>query len=194
MVQPKILTAIVIFLGSYLPVTVVMFLRTLEFGSNDHGFRGVFNAEFWKPKVHDVGAWCTFLALLCFVITVIILKTVKAKQEVVMYSVECAPAEFMSHTFPYIVSFTDTDYTAPSKFLSLCVFLAWLFMITYKSGQIILNPLLIILGWQLHNVTYKFSGSDNTVKGRALARENLQIGTYRLCAFQNINIISSSRF
>jgi len=66
------------------------------------------------------------------------------------------PADLMNYTLPYVVSFMSIDYQEIGKFFGLIIFLAWMFWITYKSGQIILNPVLIAFGWRHYDVKFTF--------------------------------------
>jgi hypothetical protein len=87
------------------------------------------------------------------------------------------PTDLMNYTLPYVVSFMNTDYDRASQFLGMSIFLAWLFWLTHKSGQILLSPVLIAFGWRLYDITYKFP-ADNTVRtGRALARTTIEAGS-----------------
>jgi hypothetical protein len=53
----------------------------------------------------------------------------------------------MNYVLPYVVSFMSIDYQVTGKFVGFLIFLGWMFLITYKSGQIMLNPLLTVFGW-----------------------------------------------
>lgn len=64
-----------------------------------------------------------------------------------------------------------------------------MFWITHRSGQILLNPVLIALGWRLYNVTYNFPGSTDEHKGRALVKGYLDPGRYKQWPVQDIQII-----
>jgi hypothetical protein len=86
------------------------------------------------------------------------------------------PAELMSYTLPYVVAFMSIGYQETGKFLGLTIFLTWMFWITYKSGQIILNPVLTVFGWRLYEIKYVFPGDKTVKNGRALARGNIEPG------------------
>ena len=77
------------------------------------------------------------------------------------------PSELMSYALPYIVAFMNMDYE-PNKLVGLAIFLVWLFWITYRSGQIVLNPFLVAFGWKLYELTYRFADSATEHSGKAL--------------------------
>jgi len=66
------------------------------------------------------------------------------------------------------------SYAEPEKLLGFLVFLIWMFAVTYKSGQIIMNPLLLIFGWRLHEASITINGTHREV--RVLKRGDLRPG------------------
>ena len=80
----------------------------------------------------------------------------------------------MSYTLPYVVAFMSIGYQETGKFAGLSIFLVWMFWITHKAGQILLNPLLTVFGWRLYEVKYAFAGDPTTRNGRALVRGTVE--------------------
>lgn len=76
----------------------------------------------------------------------------------------------MSYTLPYIVSFMSLEYHETGKFVGLIIFLGWMFLITYRSGQLVLNPLLIVFGWRLHEVRYLYPADKVARTGKVLSK------------------------
>ena len=62
------------------------------------------------------------------------------------------PADLINYVIPYVVSFMSLDYEQTPKLFGFAVFLIWIFWITYKSGQIALNPVLAVLGLSLIHI------------------------------------------
>jgi hypothetical protein len=77
-------------------------------------------------------------------------------------------------------------YDAPEKLLGFAVFLLWMFAITYKSGQIIMNPLLLMFGWKLYEANISINGQSRTV--RILKKGNLIPGDYKVQTIQDFYI------
>ena len=88
--------------------------------------------------------------------------------------------------FPYVVSFMGISYEHPEKLLGFAVFLFWMFAITYKSGQIIMNPLLLMFGWKLYEVEAEINGNERSV--RVLFKGNLAPGEYDVQTIQDFYI------
>lgn len=100
----------------------------------------------------------------------------------------------MSYTLPYVVSFMSLDYQQAGKFVGLIVFLLWMFWITHRSGQILLNPIFIAFGWRLHEISYRFPGSETVHQGRALSSGTLKPETqYTHSIIQDVVIIKNKR-
>jgi len=96
----------------------------------------------------------------------------------------------MNYVLPYVVSFMSLDYSEPSKFLGFIVFLAWIFVITYRSGHIMMNPVLSVFRWQLYEIKYRHIGGGNELMGFALSKSVIGPGdTVPTGTIQNINII-----
>lgn len=80
----------------------------------------------------------------------------------------------MNYVLPYIVSFMSIDYLQANKFLGFIIFLLWLFWLSYKSGQIILNPMLMVFNWKMYEVTYRFPGSQDVFSGVVLSNLSIE--------------------
>lgn len=97
------------------------------------------------------------------------------------------PNEIINYTFPYVVSFMGISYDEPQKLIGFLVFLLWMFAITYKSGQILMNPLLIIMRWRLYEATIVISNVEKDV--RILAHGELKIGNVTAQTIQDFYIV-----
>jgi hypothetical protein len=93
-----------------------------------------------------------------------VLNKLRYKYPIVVIESKPIPSELISYSFPYIVSFIGVDYGAAGKMAGLIAFLAWLFLITYRAGQIIMNPILLVIGWNLYEVRIKVNGHDRIAK------------------------------
>lgn len=109
--------------------------------------------------------------------------------EIKIIDAEYVPTDLMNYTLPYVVSFMSIDYGDTGKFLGFVVFLAWMFWITYRAGQVILNPVLIAMGWRLYSITYSFAGSAKIFKASALSKGELNPGAQKQYMLQDIQII-----
>ncbi len=88
------------------------------------------------------------------------------------------PNDIINYVFPYVVSFMGLSYADPDKMAGFSVFLLWMFAITYRSGQISMNPLLLLFGYQLYEAKVLIGQGEARVV-RLLARAPPQPGPVR---------------
>lgn len=169
--------SLVIFFGSYLPLSIILLAQDFQFE--------LLGKPLCIPS-HDADARCEIplrnpyfsisifaVCLFSFLFSLIALSQVKQKRSAKVVDAKYTPAELMSYTLPYVVSFMSLDYQETGKFLGIIIFLMWMFLIIHRSGQMILNPLLVVFGWRLFDVTYQQPGSTKVTLGRAICRSDL---------------------
>ncbi|MBL4831955.1 MAG: hypothetical protein JKY55_19000 [Aliivibrio sp.] len=176
--QLRFLASLIIFVGSYLPLSLILLVQDFHFDRLDEKLClpfGEYATNCDLPLQAPEFSISLFgLCFICFLIALAALSTVKPDTPVDIVEAKYVPSELMSYTLPYVVSFMSIDYQETGKFLGLIIFLVWMFLITYKSGQIILNPLLIVFGWRLYELKYTFPGSSTEHVKRALSRTDIK--------------------
>lgn len=189
--QLRLLTSVIVFLGSYLPLSVILLAQNIDYArvTGSLCWPGISNTCIMPFRNPAWAIGMVALTLLCFLITLVALTLVKPKQDIEIISSRYIPTDLMNYTLPYIVSFMSIDYQDTGKFVGFAVFLAWMFWISHRAGQIILNPLLIALSWRLYEMDYKFAGSADTHSSLALAKGHLTIGAAKQWALQDIQIV-----
>lgn len=177
--QFRMLPALLVFIGSYFPLALILALQDISQQTRDNGSCIVWTA--WKSLRFD-HPWLSVIGILttglCLLLTFKILSALRYKYPIRILDLKPVPSELISYSFPYIVSFIGVDYASLGKVAGLVVFLVWLFLITYKSGQIIMNPILLIFEWNVYEARVAINGHERTVK--VLSRERLLPGKY-LC-------------
>lgn len=189
--QFRIFSAFLIFLGSYFPLAIILALQDIP--------QSWWGRKFCTPTLLS-GNGCDFspfenptMSILALAITgsAILLATQSLGRIKYPFSIEirqskAIPNEIINYTFPYVVSFMGISYADPQKLLGFCVFLLWMFAITYKSGQILMNPLLIAFGWKLYEATIIINKVERSV--RILKRGDLHPGNQFAQTIQDIYI------
>lgn len=177
--QFRIIPAFLVFFGSYFPLAIILALQDIK-------------KEYWELDLCWKMKNCVIptgdhpylslsiivISFLCLLITIQILCRLRYKYPVTIIGLKPIPSELISYSFPYIVSFMGVDYGSTGKIAGLAVFLIWLFLITYRAGYIIMNPILLILGWNLYEAEVEINKHKRTVK--LLCRNNPTPGEY-LC-------------
>lgn len=177
--QFHLIPGLLIFLGSYLPLAIILAMQDIP-------------VQWWaRPLCTTVGfktGECEFipfgnpgLSITFLVITVVATLLAKSSLKRINYPflldvkrMKVTPNEIINYTFPYVVSFMGIAYGDPQKLIGFGIFLFWMFAITLKSGQILMNPLLLIFGWRLYEATIVINGVEKDV--RVLKHGNLEVG------------------
>lgn len=177
--QFNLLPAFLIFLGSYLPLAIILAVQDIP-------------ATWWDRPLCTTALFktgeCQFIpfdnpTLSITFLLVSTLATLLARSSLrrIKYPflldvkrMKATPNEIINYTFPYVVSFMGITYGDPQKLIGFGVFLLWMFAITLKSGQILMNPLLLIFGWKLYEATILINGIEKDV--RVLKHGNLEVG------------------
>lgn len=190
--QFHLLPGLLIFLGSYLPLAIILAVQDIpaKWWSQPLCTSASFNAgkcvfvPFESPILSitflAVAALATFLAKAS-------LQKIKYPFLVEVKRIKATPNEIINYTFPYVVSFMGIAYDDPQKLVGFGVFLLWMFAITLKSGQILMNPLLLIFGWKLYEATIVINNVEKDV--RVLKNGTLDLGPHMAQTVQDFYIL-----
>ena len=189
--QFRLLPALLVFLGSYFPLSLILALQDITSESWRFGLCMNFKNCTFPAMSHPILSLLGIVVTgLCLFLTTQLLKKLRYKYPVIITELKPIPAELISYSFPYIVSFMGVDYGSTGKIAGLVTFLAWLFLITYRAGQIIMNPILLVLGWNLYEAKAKINGHDRIIK--LLSKGATIPGTYQCQEVQGSYISEGS--
>ncbi|WP_413729455.1 hypothetical protein [Sodalis sp. RH22] len=178
--QFQLIPGFFIFIGSYLPLALILAIQDIP-------------KVWWSQPLCNAASFtkntCVFLPfsnplisisflLITMIATFIVrssLKKINYPFTIKVKNFKPIPNEIINYTFPYVVSFMGISYDDPQKFYGFIVFLLWMFAITYKSGQILMNPLLLFFGWRLYEATIIISNVDKDVRILKRGRMNTEI-------------------
>ena len=190
--QFQLIPGFLIFLGSYLPLAIILAIQDIP---SAWWARPICNAKdlasgtcAFNPFVNP-GLSLTFLGIsaLAVLLAWTSLRKISYPFKIEVKRAKATPNEIINYTFPYVVSFMGITYGEPQKLLGFGVFLLWMFAITYKSGQILMNPLLLIFGWRLYEATIVISAVEKDV--RVLAPGPLNVGMVDAQTIQDFYVI-----
>ncbi len=168
--QPRMLVAALIFLASYLPLAMILALQDIDVVRlhwpfcNDWGHAA---QSCTAPLKHP---WLAILPVvactICLVVTRLALASLHPRTPITVKSAKPVPADLMNYTLPYIVSLMSLDLGDLPKLAGFVLFLAWIFLITLRSGQLLMNPVLTLFGWRLYEITFIYQGGTKTQRER----------------------------
>jgi hypothetical protein len=189
----KLLPAAFLFLGSYFPLSVILLLQDIAEASWKKSICwSLQNCEL--PALMNSGRSLT-LFILCsasLMVFLWLLRNLPSDHEVTVKDAKTVPNDLINYVFPYVVSFMGLDLGSDGKFYGFVVFLAWMFLITYRSGQILMNPLLLAMGWQLYELNIVTTKHDRT--RMALSKSAVYPkDTLKCCYIQGMYILSKEQ-
>jgi len=110
------------------------------------------------------------------VIFMILMKNLSGYASLEVVDSKSIPNDLINYVFPYVVSFMGLDLGVDGKFFGFLLFIVLMFVITYRSGQILMNPFLLVAGWQLYELNIVTEGNKRCV--RALSKEQIRSGDH----------------
>ena len=194
--QLRTFFSLLIYVGSYLPLSLILLVQDIDLGILKQGpcpRTLLASLDCVSPLRNTVLSLTVFaICAIGLAATVLVLRKLPTSQRVRIIETKHVPADLLNYVIPYVVSFVSLDYADTSKLLGFIVFFAWIFWITVKSGQILLNPTLAVLGWKLFEVQYSYHGSKDIFVGRMLSRIEIEPGRdYLTEALQDIIVVAS---
>ncbi|UAL11685.1 hypothetical protein [Caulobacter segnis] len=191
--QVRLAFAVAIYLGSYLPLSIILLAQNVDYAQLSQPL--CLNLSLNECKIPLKNPLLSFSAiaicLLGIITSLISLAIIKPSKRISIISSKHIASDLMNYVLPYVVSFMGLNYAEPDKMVGFIVFLAWIFLITYKSGQIMMNPVLSVFGWRLYEIEYSYMGGHDRVHtGFCLAQDAPEPGeTLKHNAIQDVLII-----
>lgn len=177
--QFRLVPAFLVFLGSYFPLAVILALQDITEQSWEQEIcRNWKNCVLPTSNHPFLSLSAVAITLLCLILTFKILSGLRYRYSIDIVEAKPIPGELISYSIPYIVAFMGVDYGTTGKVAGLTVFLLWLFLITYRAGQIIMNPMLLVMGWNLFEASVIINNKHQRVV-RLLGRGSMSPGAYR---------------
>lgn len=165
--QFKPISAFLIFIGSYFPLAFILAVQDIPV---DWWSRPLcLTTNFQQCSFNPFNHWLPTILFISVTLASSLLAHMSLHKISFPYSIRVTnarpiPNDIINYVFPYVVSFMGISYAEPEKFLGFSVFLIWMFAITYKSGQIIMNPLLLIFGWKLYEANILINNTSRDVR------------------------------
>lgn len=177
--EMRLFPALILFLGSYFPLSLILLVQDIKESS-------------WRAplcRISEVSS-CYFpeltnperafgmlgICAVSLVIFMVLMKNLSGYSSLVVVDSKSVPNDLINYVFPYVVSFMGLDLGVDGKFFGFLLFIVLMFIITYRSGQILMNPFLLVAGWQLYELNIVTEGHNRCVK--ALSNEQVKSGDH----------------
>ncbi|QNL87513.1 Uncharacterized protein PPKH_2099 [Pseudomonas putida] len=170
----RLVFAAAIFLGSYLPLSIILLIQDLKVELISRPFCSTLSRMSSECELpfNNSGLAIGFVlcCLVCFLTTIVVIWCKQEPQSVTIIESKQIPTDLINYVVPYIVSFMSLEYSQLTKVMGFALFMMWIFWLSYKAGQVVLNPILIILGWKLYEIKYTYQNSPTERVDKALAK------------------------
>lgn len=174
MMELRLVFAAAIFLGSYLPLSIILLVQDLKVELIGRPFCSTLSRMSSECELpfNNSGLAIGFVlcCLVCFLTTIVVIWCKQEPQSITIIESKQIPTDLINYVVPYIVSFMSLEYSQLTKVMGFALFMMWIFWLSYKTGQVVLNPILIILGWKLYEIKYTYQNSPTERVDKALAK------------------------
>lgn len=166
----KIFFSIIVFVSSYFPLVIVLIIKDFDFSKN----------QFHNLTLVSILSACTLLSC---AITLIASKMFKDGVLVSLTKVSNKSTDMFTYTIPYMLSFYKFDLSDLNMLLSLAAFMSWMFIVSYRSQSLFVNPVLAVVGYGLYDCQFKDTTSER--HGLILSKIELEVGS--VCRIQKLS-------
>lgn len=190
----KLLPACLIFAGSYLPLSIILLFQNIEEKYIKSDFCIKINDNCEIPKLESPILSISFFLICLFSYVVLrwhFFKKIRKTSVITVNSSKPIPNDLINYVFPYVVAFMNLDFTDERKTIGFFIFFIWMFYITYKSGQILMNPLILSFGWKLYEASITYE--NEKIQAKMLSKETLKDNAiHQSCLIQGIYILHAN--
>lgn len=177
--QMRLFPALILFLGSYFPLSLILLVQDIKETSWQRPLCKIAELSYCMlPELSNPGR-ALGLFVICavsLIIFAILMKNLPSHSSLDVVEVRSVPNDLINYVFPYIVSFMGLDLGTDGKFFGFLLFILLMFVITYRSGQILMNPFLLVAGWHLYEMNIVTEGHARCVK--ALSKDLIKPGDH----------------
>jgi len=144
----KILPSILIFLSAYSPLSIIFLIQDLN----------------WKLKTVEHPCIIYPILGVSLLSVVLIWATVKfikvSTPPVKVVSVSNKSGELINYSIPYMISFFVMDLSQTKLLVSFGFFMFIMYVLTLKTHNIFINPILAVIGYNIYDVKFDKNGRE----------------------------------
>jgi len=177
--QMRLFPALILFLGSYFPLSLILLIQDIKETSWKAPLCKITEvSSCFLPELTNPGRALGLLGIcaVSLVIFMILMRNLSGYSSLEVVDSKSVPNDLINYVFPYVVSFMGLDLGVEGKFFGFLLFIVLMFVITYRSGQILMNPFLLVAGWQLYELNIMTEGHKRCVQ--ALSKEQVKSGDH----------------
>ena len=177
--QMRLFPGLILFLGSYFPLSLILLIQDIKESSWKAPLCRIAEVSSCHlPELTNPEKAVGLLGIcaVSLIIFMVLMKSLSGYSSLEVVDSKSVPNDLINYVFPYVVSFMGLDLSIDGKFFGFLLFIVVMFVITYRSGQILMNPFLLVAGWQLYELNIVTEGHRRCVK--ALSKEQVKSGDH----------------
>lgn len=149
--KPKVWISVLMFISAYSPLFLIFGVRDIDF-------------EHSHKIMHPLAV--SIMAVIVLVSNFSLFKAVSLlKYEdmtVKISSVKNRSTDLFNYSILYVICFFAIDLNKWGDFISMCIFLFLMLLLTIKTNTVFLNPILSLSGYGLYDVEFEFGHKSNS--------------------------------
>jgi hypothetical protein len=189
--EMRLFPALILFLGSYFPLSLILLIQDIKESNWKAPLCKITEvSSCYLPELENPVRALGLLGIcaVSLAIFMIVMKRFSGYSSLDVVDSKSISNDLINYVFPYVVSFMGLDLGVDGKFFGFLLFVVLMFVITYRSGQILMNPFLLVAGWQLYELNIVTEGHKRCVK--ALSKELVRPGDHlESCLIHGIYVL-----
>ncbi|VFB09264.1 Uncharacterised protein [Aeromonas salmonicida] len=186
----KLWVEIFVFISSYYPLFLILFIRDIS--ESAKGSRIQFGFTSWDLYVNFTSILLVFISSAATLIVAPIIRkftTYKPNTggiDITVSHCNKVKGDMINFTLPFLMGLFAFDYKTWQSILSLMIFLVFMFAFVHKEQITLLNPMFLLLGVRLYEISYSEIGRPEVFKQTVICLGETKASK------QNIRLIENS--
>lgn len=168
--QLQFFSALSIFISGYAPLGLILIVKDL-------------NERTYFPEHPIRVAVILGVILFCTLMAISAAKNIKQGVPVKITKVSNKSGDMFTYTIPYMASFYNFNLGGWKVLLCLFIFLSLMFILSYRTQNVFVNPVLALAGYGLYDCQFKEGEQEK--QGLFLSKSHFQIGDY--CSIKRLS-------
>jgi hypothetical protein len=186
----KLWVEILVFISSYYPLFLILFIRDVN--DSDKGGAIKFGFISWHLYINTTGVLLVIISSIATLIVAPIVRRFTTYNpntggiDITVSHCNKIKGDMINFTLPFLIGLFAFDYKTWQSILSLIVFLIFMFAFVHKEQISLLNPMFLLLGVRLYEISYREIGRPDVFKQTVICLGEAKAST------QNIRLIENS--
>jgi len=153
--------AVIVFISSYFPLGLIVIIKDLD-------------PTTFLPQHPIVAAVVLSVVILACGTTILAAKMIRNGLPFVVTKITNRSADMFTYTIPYMISFYNFNLGDWKTLTCLGIFMSLMFVLAYRTQNMLVNPVLAIAGYGLYDCQMK--DSDLEIQALLISKERFNVG------------------